>query len=229
VSRGLELRPGTKRKLTLQVTLGVTVKRLWLPVGILLAVSGQAAVNAIDVQLTLQDIQRATELARFPNRDADRAQFHKRYTFAVNSPVVGYFAVETIEVITPFRRMELIAEEHARINDLFARGGLQDAEEALKPWRDRVSVVAHLRFDSTKVIPGVPEAEVTLEGPDLVFPLAIKGSGVYTRTGDQTWLTGGIVEAAFDVLEVGQTMRPVVLRWNGKEVARVAVNFAAME
>ena len=205
------------------------MKRLWLLVGILLAVSGQAGVNAIDVQLTLEDIQRATELARFPHTDADRAQFHKRYTIVVNSPVVEYFAVEKIEVITPFRRMELIAEEHARINDLFARGGLQDAEEALRPWRDQVSIVAHLRFDLTKPIPAVPAVDVTIEGPNLELPITINGSGVYTRNGDLTFLVAGVVEAVFDVRSVGQTMRPVVVRWKGKEVARVAVNFAAME
>jgi hypothetical protein len=205
------------------------VKRLWLPVGILLAISGQAGVNAIDVRLTLEDIQRATELARFPHTDADRAQFHKRYTIAVNSPVVEYFAVEKIEVITPFRRMELIAEEHARINDLFARGGLQDAEDALRPWRDQVSIVAHLRFDLTKPIPAVPEVDVTIEGPNLELPITINGSGVYTRNGDLTFLVAGVVEAVFDVRDVGQIMRPVVVRWKGKEVARVAVNFAAME
>lgn len=205
------------------------MKRLWLLVGILLAVLGQAGVNAIDVQLTLEDIQRATELARFPHTDADRAQFHKRYTIVVNSPVVEYFAVEKIEVITPFRRMELIAEEHARINDLFARGGLQDAEEALRPWRDQVSIVAHLRFDLTKPIPAVPAVDVTIEGPNLELPITINGSGVYTRNGDLTFLVAGVVEAVFDVRSVGQTMRPVVVRWKGKEVARVAVNFAAME
>ena len=205
------------------------MRRLWAPIGILLTVLGQAGANAIDVRLTEEDIQRATELARFPHTDAERAQFHKRYTVVVNGPVVGYFAVETIEVITPFRRMELIAEEHARVNDLFARGGLHDAEEAIQPWRDRVSVVVRLRFDLTKIITGVPDADVTLEGPSPAFPISISDSGIYTRTNDGTLLVGGIVDAAFDVRDVGQVTQPVVVRWNGKEVARVAVNFATIE
>lgn len=208
---------------------GDNVKRLRLPIGVLFAVLAQGAIGAINVQLTQDDIRRATELVRFPHTDVERAQFHKRYTIAVNGPVVEYFAVEKIEVITPFRRMELIAEEHARINDLFARGGLQDAEEAIRPWRDLVSIVANLRFDLTRAILGVPETDVTLEGPGLVFPITIKNSLIYSGSGDQTWLVGGLIEAVFDVREVGQTTRPVVVRWNGKEVARVAVNFAAME
>lgn len=202
---------------------------MWSPVGILLATLAPAGMSAINVRLTQEDIKRATELARFPHTDAGRAQFHKPYTMVVNSRVVEYFAVEKIEVITPFRRLELIAEEHARINDLFARGGLQDAEEALRPWRNQLSIVAHLRFDQTKSIPGVPDAEVTLDGPNLVPPITINNSGIYSRNGDQTWLVGALVEAAFDIRDVGQTTQSVVVRWNGKDIARVAVDFAAIE
>ena len=195
-----------------------------------MAVLGQAATGAINVQLNQDDIRRATELARFPNTDADRALFHRRYTMVVNGPVVEYFAIEKIEVITPFRRLELIAEEHARINDLFARGGLKDAEVALQPWRELVTIVAHLRFDLTKVILSVPEADVALEGPAPVLPISVNNTGIYNSDGSgRTWLVGSLVEALFDVRAVGQAMRPVVVRWNGKDVARVTANFAAME
>jgi hypothetical protein len=200
-----------------------------MSVGILFAVLGRAGIDAINVQLKSEDIQRATELARWPHTDAERTQFHKRYTIEVNGPLVQYFAVEKIEIITPFRRMELIAEEHARINDLFARGGLHDAEEALQPFRDRLSIVAQLRFDLTKPIPGVPEADVMLEGPNPVSPITINSSGIYSSNGDQTWLVGGVLEAVFDVRDAGQTTRPVVMRWKGKEIARAAVGFAAIE
>ena len=205
------------------------MRRLSLPIGMLFALLAPAGLGAINVRLGLEDIQRATDLARFPHTDAERAQFHKRYMVAVNSPVVEYFAVENIEVITPFRRMELIAEEHARVNDLFARGGLRDAEEALRPWRDQVSIVVRLRFDQTKVIPGVPAADVTIEGPVLVLPTTTNSSGIYTRTGDQSWLVGGLVEAVFDAQAVSQGTQPVIVRWNGKEIARAAVDFAALE
>ena len=189
-----------------------------------------AGVPGVIIQLTSQDIQRATELARWPHTDAERAQFHKRYTIVVNGPTVEYFALEAIEVTTPFRRLELIAEEHARINDLFARGGdRRDAEQALRPWRDQISIVARLRFDLTKVIPGVPAVDVSLEGPSAVFPITVNSTGSYSGTGNQTLLVGADVEAIFNVREVGQTMRPVVVRFNGKEVTRVTVTFAAME
>ncbi len=211
------------------MSLNDNMKPLWWAVGILVAALAQGGMSAVNVQLTQEDIRRATELARFPHTDADRRQFHNRYTIVVNSPVVEYFAVEKIEVITPFRRMELIAEEHARINDLFARGGLQDAEDAVRPWRDRVSIVTHLRFDLTKLVPGVPTTDVTLEGSRHVDSIAIKTSEIHSRDSDQAWLVGALVEAAFDIQDVGQTTQQVVVRCNGKEVARVTVGFAAME
>jgi hypothetical protein len=214
------------------------VKRVWPAVGIIIAVVAQAVIGAVAgvpgviIQLTSQDIQRATDLARWPHTDAERAQFHKRYTIVVNGPAVEYFALETIEVTTPFRRLELIAEEHARINDLFARGGdRRDAEAALRPWRDQVSIVARLRFDLTKLIPGVPDVDVSLEGPTIVFPITTKSSriDIAIDKGARTQIVGGLVEAVFDVRAVGQTTRPVVVRWNGKEIARVAVDFARMD
>jgi len=207
--------------------------RFSVAVGILFAVLASAGIGAggVKVQLTPQDLQRATELARWPHTDAERAQFHKRYTMAINGPTVEYFAVENIEVMTPFRRMELIAEEHARINDLFARGGVRDAELALRPWRDQLSIVARLRFDLTKLLPGVPDLEIALEGPNPVVPTSTSSSRIEIAidNGNRTQLVGALVEAVFDVQAVGQTKGPVVIRWNGKEIGRVAVDFAAME
>ena len=219
----------------------MSAKRVWSTIGIMIAVLAQAGTGAVAgvpgvpgviIQLTSRDIQRATDLARWPHTDAERAQFHKRYTIVVNGPTVEYFALEAIEVTTPFRRMELIAEEHARINDLFARGGdRRDAEEALRPWRDQVSIVARLRFDLTKLIPGVPDVDVSLEGPNILFPITTNSSriDIPIDNGARTQIVGGLVEAVFDVRAVVQTTGPVVVRWNGKEIARAAVDFAKMD
>jgi hypothetical protein len=189
----------------------------------------QAGPAAINRRLGTEDIQRATELARWPHTDAERQQFHARYVVTVNSPMVDGFSVERIEVMTPFRRLELIAEEHARINDLFARGGLHDAEEALRPWRDRVSILAHLRFDLTKAILGVPEVAIAVEGAARVFPFAVDSKEVYNGPWDRQVLVGAIVEATFDLQDVDQTTRPVIVISNGKEIARAPVSFGAIE
>ena len=106
---------------------------------------------------------------------------------------------------------------------------MRDAVEALRPWRDQVSIVAHLRFDLTKLIPGVPDVDFALEGPRVVLPIVINNSGIYDRSQERAQIIGGLVDAVFDVRDVGQTTGPVVVRWNGKEVARAAVDFAALE
>jgi hypothetical protein len=197
--------------------------------GILCIALFQASVAAINVRMGPDDIRRATELARFPHTDVDRKRFHARYIVPVEGPTLEYFAVEAIEVITPFRRLELIAEEHARINDLFARGGIRDAEEALAPWRNLVAIVAHVRFDQTKIVVGVPELSLALEGSGVVVPIQIKTSEIYSGSGDQRWLAGALVEAEFDVRGILQATQAVVVGWQGKEVIRARIDFAAID
>ena len=101
-------------------------------------------VAAIVTPLTRADMERATGLARWPRSDADRARFHRPYVVSLTGVGTDFFAIKTVEVITEFRRLELIAEEHARLNDNFARAGLRDAEEAIDPWKGLVWIVARL-------------------------------------------------------------------------------------
>jgi len=95
--------------------------------------------TAIDLPLGRRDMERALALARWPHSDAERERFHRQYLVGVNGPTVENWAVEQVEVITEFRRLALIAEEHARVNDMFGRAGVQEAEQALRPWLGRLS------------------------------------------------------------------------------------------
>ena len=192
----------------------------------LLASVGQA--QALNLRLTPADMQRALTLARWPTTDAERSRFHGRYLFAVNGPTIEYFAVQKIEVITEFRRLELIAEEHARINDTFGRGGMHDVEEALRPWRDRVSIIVTLIFDPKKYITGVPPVDMVLEGPTLIAPLDTTRKGVYAG-GDRPVLIGGMVESIFDAGSIGQDVRPVFIHRDGSVIARPPIDFGRLE
>jgi hypothetical protein len=190
----------------------------------------QIGVGAINVRMNQEDIRRATDLTRFPSTDAQRAQFHAPYVADVKSALVEYFRVERIEVITPFRRLELIAEDHARMHDLFARGGLHDAEEALAPWRSILTVIVQMRFDQTRAIPGVPKVDVTIEDPSgVIVPTGFKTEEIHERSGDLTWLDRGTIEATFDVGDIAQAPLPVVVSWKGKEVTRARFNFEQLE
>jgi hypothetical protein len=133
-----------------------------------------------------------------------------------------------VEVITEFRRLELIAEEHARINDTFGRGGMRDVEDALQPWRGRVTIVVTLTFDPGKYITGVPPVGMVLEGPTLVAPLETSRTGVYSG-GDQPVLTGAIVESIFESASIGQEVRPVFIHRGGTPIVRPLIDFSKLE
>jgi len=196
-----------------------------LIVALLGAVSPIAALN---LKLTPADMQRALTLARWPTTDAERSRFHDRYQFEVNSPTIDYFAVRKVEVITEFRRLELIAEEHARINDTFGRGGMRDVEDALQPWHGRVTIVVSLIFDPAKYITGIPPVDMVLEGPTLIAPLDTIRTGVYSG-GDRPVLTGATVESVFESDSIGQEIRPVFIHRGGHVIARPPIDFSKLE
>jgi len=183
---------------------------------------------ALILQFKPADIDRALTLARWPTTDAERVRFHERYQFAVNGRVFEYFAVQRLEVITEFRRLVLIAQEHARMNDLFGRGGLRDVEAAMQPGRGRLSIVVHLTFDPTKYITGVPDVKLAMDGSTMQLPIDVSSSGVYGG-GDSPVLIGARVEAVFDAASVGQEARRVSVYRERNEIARVSIEFGKLE
>ena len=77
--------------------------RLLLSLGLVLSMNGM-------------DIERAQQMAR--GRESERQQFHRRYVIDLQDATVTQF-----EVITEFRRLVLITEEHILRGDwMFSRG-----------------------------------------------------------------------------------------------------------
>ena len=179
------------------------------------------------IQLTGSDMRRALDVGRAS--DTARARFHAPYIFRLTGAQLDYVAVEQIEVITELRRLELIAEEHARINDTFGRGAMSDAEKALLPWRDKIAIVARLRFLPTmRVMTGVPRVNVTIaDSPSL--PLDTQRTGIYSGSGEGSYLVGGTVEALFDAAAIGAASRPVSVTLGDKEIARMTIDFGALK
>jgi hypothetical protein len=194
-------------------------------------VAAPSRVGAINSQMAAPDIERATGLARFPRTDAERAQFHAAYTIAVKAPDVDYFRVKSIEIITAFRRLELIAESHARLNDLFARGGISDAEDALRPWRDRVSIVAHVEFDQAKAIPDVPALDISLQGSRRLLPMSVSSDRIYSGDPERggASLIGASIEAVFDARSIDQGSEAIAIVFNGRDCAHTVVDFSSIE
>jgi hypothetical protein len=177
------------------------------------------------VSMSRADIERAVALARWPHTDLERSAFHARYvkTFQFPAALAGP-AVESIEIVTAFRRLELIAEAHEKVHDMWARGGaLQEAEAALEPWRGGVSAVAHVRYGLLTI--GVPEMIVTLSGDTTLEPVTTKTTSV--AVGDT--IVGGDVDARFDAAVVGQNRWTVIVRSNGVEIGRATFDFGAFD
>ena len=182
------------------------------------------------VPLGRYDLERALALARWPHSDTERAQFHRRYIVAVNGPPIDGWAVDQVEVTTEFRRVELMAEEHVEAERLrgdapacgkwrtiFGRGG--DASWSRCAWgcgRPGTSVLC--RRSTSRSADPAPS------------PRSMSAERISTESaaGDVSGcpLIGGLVEATFDAAAVGQTSRPVIVRWNGKALARVTIDFA---
>ena len=170
------------------------------------------------------DVERAVGLARWPTSDAARARFHAMYInrFAAPGTPAGP-VVESIEVLTEFRRTELIAEAHERLHDMFARGGYQDAIDAVKPWHGQVSIVARVQFGLVTV--GTPDIGVALMGADAPAPLSAKMTPIYAHDA----VVGGDFEVFFAAAAIGQSIRIVTVRSNGAEIARAPVDFGLID
>lgn len=191
-----------------------------------MAILLQGDVRAIATVLSEKEIERALKLAQAAEQK--RAQFHAAYVVRVNDAVV-----EQIEVVTEFRRYVLSAEEQLRLgNWLFARS-VRDAQEKLRPWRERVSLVARVRFHPQNTLAVIPPYDITVGRPDLApvnvvrTPITALLSG---RPGDfNAPLMGATIEAVFDARSVGQTARLVSVSLAAQAVASVTIDFARLE
>ena len=190
-----------------------------------LAVAGPPllALRALETELSDQQIERALRLGR--SSAAERERFHRRYVFPADgrTPVVNGLQLESIEVISEFRRMELIAEEHARINDTFGRAGLRDAKQALAAWSGNVSVIARVRVIGVTNMLSVPRLDVTLDS------LPAAGTVLRRDISNDGVLVGGEIESPFAAGAVGQTARTVAVSWSDRLLGSVRIDFRSLD
>jgi hypothetical protein len=189
------------------------------------------AISAIRSPLDRADMQRALNLARWPRTDADRARFHAAYILPIDGPTIDAWTVEQVEILTEFRRLELMAEDHVRLNDTWARAGLREAEEAMRPWKGLLSVRARLGLRSTRPYVGhVPPAEIRIEGAEARGDPA--RTDLYANCAGDTLgcaVVGGLVEQAFEASSVAHAPARGPARWDARELAGTVVDRAARE
>jgi hypothetical protein len=212
--------------------------RTGLVLGALLACG--AAAGAFEQALDPRSLSDAIDLGQ-SRIDDMRSRFHAPYRIDVRQPPVDY-----LDVVTPFRRVALDAEARTR-----AGARLYGQREALATLGDapsRVDIVAELTFHPLNNYIGVPNFAVTLvppgempieprdiariprfgprlSGSSLPYPYGTSPPG---PQGSQP-LLGGTVLATFD----GTTLNPrgmyvVLIRENGKDVAKATVDFGRL-
>jgi hypothetical protein len=141
-------------------------------------------------------------------------------------PTGGYSRVDRLEIVTLFRRLELIGVEHARINDSFGRGGYRDVREALQPWLGKVSIAIHVQILPTMQFnPQLPGIDVRLGETKPRQPIAVRRTPIYNSGGV---LSEGFIESDFDGAAVDKRKDKAIVLIDGKRVGAVAIDFNAL-
>ncbi len=190
----------------------------------------QPPMAALTVELTDRDIANAINLAN--TAEVTRTQFHAPYIIPFSDATI-----ERLEVITEFRRFVLSAEEQLQLgNWMFGRGGFDQKgrtlKDVLRPLAGQASIRARLRFHPHNSYVALPAFDIALGEPTLVATQAIRTPQIIPSSGDgktRDFLAGATIETMFDARSIGDRTLPVSVLSEGKELARVMVDFARLQ
>ncbi|MGH9257251.1 MAG: hypothetical protein ACRD3C_22055 [Vicinamibacterales bacterium] len=197
-------------------------------------------VAAYDRSLDLRAVDDAMAIGQARD-DVVRLRFHQPYRIPV-----GRLPIDYIDVVTPFRRVELAAEERARVGDRMFRQ--REALTVLAEHGDTLQLFVEAAFHPQNVYVRVPAYAVTLARPDQparirprdeqrlprfgprvdsVLPLPYPVAPSLPAGGQP--LTGGTVIATFD----GQRLDPgatyeVVIEEAERELARARLDLGKL-
>ena len=182
---------------------------------------------AASSDVTAQEIGQAMRLGR--SSDTERARFHALYQIPVTEPFI-----ESLDVITEYRRLVLIAEERFAAGNWAFTTDARAGAEALRPWRQQLAIRMRVRFRPTDLYTkGLPAVSIII-GPSTaqVLPLSMTTDPQYALRSSPkeqfTPIAGMIVEAAFDAAAVGRRAQPMLVSGPGTLELRRTVDFARM-
>jgi hypothetical protein len=194
------------------------------------------------LELTL-DLRTVTDAVLFGQSrvDTERRRFHEPYRLLVRSGEIDF-----IDVVTPYRRVVLAAEDRAAIGD--RQFGQRQALALLDAAPQQVELHVELTFHPLNVYVGVPAYRVALVGPDRMR-IEPRNVGLYSRytprisdrpsvtplpaaplpAGRSQPLIGGTMVAGFD----GRALDPkgtydAVISLDGKDVARARLELGKL-
>ena len=167
--------------------------------------------------------------------DAVRERFHLAYRVHVAKAPVDY-----IEVITPFRRLVLTAEDRARIGERYL--SQREVRDALARQAEAIDLALELTFHPLNTYVGVPDYAVTLEaGLQRLRPSSLQRFSRFTPRvagvpapgagairGTQP-LLGGTAVARFDRADLNPFgVYDVVISEAGKELGRGRIELGTL-
>jgi hypothetical protein len=194
---------------------------------VLLLVASSVHVSALKIDIDHADIERALTIAR--SRELERAQFHAPYVQNVNTQFI-----ERVEAISELRRVVLMAEEQMARGDRFFAYSSMRANTALQVFRRRVSILARVRFHPQNNYVGVPPVTISLIGNERAL-IGVKVEPMYAPGAGKPGLhevapiLGAVVDGSFDAAALAQAKREFRISLDGRELGRVAFDFAAIE
>ena len=199
----------------------------WLSIVAAALLLAQGPIGAVTVALSDRDIAEALNIAN--GSEATRGLFHAPYLVAVENP-----AVEHLEVITEFRRFVLAAEDQLKAgNWLMGRGGYdvkgRTLKDVLRPVQGQVSVRARLRFHPLNNFVTLPAFDILLGEPTLLAIDATRTPHVTPASGEpgtRDVITGATIEVFYNAPTIDDRVLPVRILSEGKELARVSVDFS---
>src|SRR5436190_7255404 len=212
------------------------------------AVTVGAAARAIQSDLDPQTVLEAVTIGQSA-LDRGRPAFHGPYRFTIGRP-----PLDSVDVVTPFRRVVIAAELRARVGD--RRFGQREALEVAAGHPGQVSVHAEFTFHPLNTYVLVPQyrmAWMTRRGERLepaftesaprygpktssdVLPVPIgpaPNSALGARPGSGLPMVGATVVSYFDGRPLGDAQEPaveLVIEEAGRgELARLPINLAVL-
>jgi hypothetical protein len=192
-------------------------------VGVLLAGSTVAGFEqALDRRL----IDEAIAIGQSPI-EAVRTRYHQPYRLQVARP-----PIDSIEIVTPFRRVVRLAEERMRVGDrIFSQ---RDAIAALGDRSDVVEGVIEMTFHPLNTFVDVPEYDVELATASPAARITPRNISRVPRLdspvpGGGQALIGGTITASFSAGALNPNgVYEVVVGEKGKELARARVDLGRL-
>jgi len=202
----------------------------WLPIVAATLLAAQAPVAAVIEQLTERDIANALNIAN--GSEASRTLFHAPYIIAINDPTI-----EHLEAVTEFRRFVLSAEDQLKTgNWMMARGGYdtkgRSVRDLLRPLSGQVSLRARLRFHPQNSYTLLPAFDILLGEPTLLAINAVRIADTTPSTGEpgtRDVINGATIEVFYNAPTINDRVLPMRLFFEGREQARIDIDFSRVE